>query len=197
MRQEGDRRAADPRQVLHEVVERLQSPLRGVLKDDFEPLLGFAGKNGNAEIAREIEVDRLAVEHRQAAGDVESAERHRNARRAERTRDIERARILVRLHADQRQQPEIVVAAEAADQLRDVDAGIGLVDQVDVDLDIGAEHLPLGAVEREAIDRGERIGRDQRPPPADDIAVIVVMGRLDQDELKAAIHGVPAPIFST
>ena len=197
MRQEGDRRAADRRKVLHEVVERLQSPLRGILKDDFEPLLGFAGKNGNAEIAREIEVDRLAVEHRQTAGDVKSAKRHRNARRAEGTRDIEGARILVRLHPHQRQQPEIVVAAEAADQLRDVDAGIGLVDQVDVDLDVVAEHVPPGAIEGEAIDRGEGIGGDQRPPPADDVAVIVVMGRLDQDELKAAIHDVPAPIFST
>ena len=145
---------------------------------------------------REFEIDRLAVEHRKAAGDVKSAERHRNAGRTEVPREIEGARILVRLHPHQRQQAEIVVAPEAADQLGDVDAGIGLVDQVDIDLDVLAEHMPLGAIEGETVDRGERIRWDQGPPPANDVAVIVVMGRLDQDELKAALHNFSAPIFA-
>ena len=92
--------------------------------------------------------------------------------------------------------PKLSWRAEAADQLGDVDAGVGLVDQVDIDLDVLAEHMPLGAIEGEAVDRGERIRRDQGPPPANDVAVIVVMRRLDQDELKAALHNFSAPIFA-
>ena len=61
-----------------------------------------------------VEIDRLAVEHRDAAGGMEAAERDRNAGRPERPRDIERARILVRLHADQPHHAEIAVAREAA-----------------------------------------------------------------------------------
>ncbi len=117
MRQERYRRSPDRRQILHEVVERLHAALRGVLQDDLEPLLGLAGENGNSHVAREIEVDGRAVEHRQAAGDVKSAERDRNAGGAEGTRDVERARVLVRLHPHEREQAEIAVAAEAPDQL--------------------------------------------------------------------------------
>ena len=194
MRQERYRRAPDRRQVLHEVVERLQAALRGILQDDIEALLGLAGENGNSQLAREIEVDGGAVEHRQAAGDVKSAERDRNAGGAEGTRDVEGARVLVRLHSHEREQAEIAVAPEAPDQLADVDPGIGLVDEVDVDLDVGAQHLAPRAVEREAVDRGQRIGWDQRPPPADDVSVIVVVRRLDQDELKTALcHLSPPP----
>ena len=44
---------------------------------------------------------------------MEAAERDRNARRPERPRDIERARILVGLHADQPHHAEIAVRARS------------------------------------------------------------------------------------
>ena len=37
---------------------------------------------------------------------------------------------------------------------------------------------------REAVERGERIRRDRRAHPLDDVAVVVVMRRLDQNEAK-------------
>jgi hypothetical protein len=58
-----------------------------------------------------------------------------NAGVAERLGDIERTRILVRLHADQRHHAEIVVCLQKAEQRRNVDAGVGLVDDGDVDAD--------------------------------------------------------------
>ena len=81
--------------------------------------------------------------------------------------------------------PKLPCAPEPGDQRRHVDARVGLVDRLDVDVDIGPEHLPLGAVGGDAVDRGQRIGGDHRAPPADHVAVVVVMGRLDQDQLKA------------
>ncbi len=53
-------------------------------------------------------------------------------------------------------------------------------------LDIRAEHLPLGAVGGDAVDRGQRIRRDHRAPPADHVAVVVVVRRLDQHQLELA-----------
>ena len=106
---------------------------------------------------------------------MEAAHRDLDAGVAERLGDVERARKLVRLHADQAEYAEIAVLAEAFDQLLDVDAGIGLVNDVDVDLDVVAQGLALCRIERQAVNGGERIRRDQRPPPADDIAIVVVM----------------------
>ena len=56
---------------------------------------------------------------------------------------------------------------------------------VDIDGDVRPEHLPLGAIGGNAIHGGERIRGDHRAPPADHIAVVVVMRRLDQNELEA------------
>ena len=187
-RQERNGRPADPRQIVHVVVERLELALGRVAQNGVEPAFRLAGKQGNPHVAGKLKVDGRAVEHRQAAGHVEAAHRHRNVRRPDRPRDIERAGILVGLHADQAEQTEVSMLAEAADQLRDIHPGVGLVDDIDIDGNIGTQDLALRAVECEAVNRGERVGRDQRPPPADDIAVIVVMRGLYEDELKAAFR---------
>ena len=176
-----------PGQVVHEVVERRQPAGGGVLQHRVEPALGLAREHRDAELPAGIELDRLPVEHRQASGDVEAAHRDRDAGIAERAGDVERARILVRLDADQRDQAEIAVAPEPREQRRDVDPGVGLVDDRDVDVDVRSEHLAFGAIGRNAIDGRERIGRDHRAPPADHIAVFVVVRRLDQDELEAPL----------
>ena len=118
---------------------------------------------------------------------MEAAHRDRDTGGADRPRNVERAGILVRLHADETEQAEVAVFAEAADQLRDIHAGVGFIDHVDIDRNIGTEHLAFRGVEREAVNRSERVGRDQRPPPADHIAVVVIMRRFDQDELEPAL----------
>ena len=106
---------------------------------------------------------------------MEAAHGDRDSGLPERSRDVERARILVRLHADERDESEIAVAPKTGEQRGDVDAGVGLVDHRDVDGDVGSQHLPLGAIGGNAVNGGERIRRDHRAPPADHIAVVVVM----------------------
>ena len=117
----------------------------------------------------------MAVKHRQAAGDVEAAHGDLHARRPEGPGDVERARILVRLHADQSDKPEIAVLAQGREQRRHVDAGIGLVEDRDVDGDVWPERFPLGAIDGDPVDRRQRVGGDHRAPPADHITVVVVM----------------------
>src|SRR5262249_17295204 len=68
-----------------------------------------------------------------------------------------------------------------------VDACVGLVDSGQIDVHVGAKHLPGGGILDETIDRGERVRRHGRAPPADDIAVVVLMRRLDKNDPKAPL----------
>jgi hypothetical protein len=106
---------------------------------------------------------------------VEAAHRHLDASRAERTRDVERAGILVGLNADQRDQAETGMLPKSGQQRWHVDPRVRLIDYGDVDGDIGTEDQPLRAIRRDAVDRCQRIRRDHRPPPADHVSVVVVM----------------------
>ena len=187
---------AEARQVLHVVVERLQPAARGVLDDLIDMLLGFAGEDRDAKRLRLPNILGDLLQHRQAPGDVEAADHHLDARRAQRPGDIDRAGEFVGLHADDADQPEPAMRGDAAHQLLRHDAGVGLVDGNDVDRQIGAEHAALGGAVGQAEHRGKRIRRHGRAQPLHDVTVGVVMRRFDQDQLKApcrAAFGVEHP----
>ena len=114
---------------------------------------------------------------------MEAADHDLHAGRAQ-VRAISTAREFVRLHADDADEPGAAVLGDPPRDLARAHAGIGLVHGHDVDRKIGAEQLPLGRAERKAIDRGKRVRRHGRAQPLHD-AVIVVMRRLDENELKA------------
>ena len=78
---------------------------------------GFAGEQADAHVERRLQVGLQLRQHGEAAGDVEAADDHRDAGRAQRPGDIERARKLVRLHADEPDQAEAVVAPEVRDDV--------------------------------------------------------------------------------
>ncbi len=110
-------------------------------------------------------------------------------------RDMQRARILVGLHADQADETEIIVGAHFRDDAVDAHARIGLVDGDDVDLDIGTQDFALGAVVEQAVDAGQGVRRHRRAEPADDIAVVVVMRRLHQHDAEFACGVCFAELF--
>ena len=138
----------------------------------------------------------ISGKHGKAAGDVEPADDHRDAGLAQRPRDVERARKLVRLHADQPHHAEAAMAAQQRDDVLDLHPRVGLVDGGDVDRDLGAEDLALRRIRRERVDAGERVRGDRGAHPLDDVAVVVVVRRLDQDELETdARSSTQAPAF--
>ena len=47
-----------------------------------------------------------------------------------------------------------------------------------------AQHAALGAIERKAVQRRQRVGGDRRARPLDDIALVIVVRRLDQKQMK-------------
>ena len=159
-------------------------PSRCVLQDLVEAFLGLAGEDRDAEILRHLDVGRHLVEHGEAAGDVETADRHLHAGRAQGSRDVERPGELVGLHADNPDQAEPAIALDELGDLARADAGVGLVHGDDVDGEVRPEDVPLAGAAREAVDGGERVRRHGRADPLHDIALGVVMRRLDQDQLE-------------
>jgi hypothetical protein len=189
-RQPGHGHALDPRQVVHVVVDRLQRAGVGVAQHLLETPFHLAREERDAHRLGAVEIRIDAVEHRDHAGDMEAARDHGNAARDEVAREVERARELVRLHADQHDS----AGACLLDQLRDAvgaDAGVGLVPGMEDDLDLVAEDAPLGAIAGEPVKGCERIRWNDGAPPLDDVAIIVVMRRLDERENEALARAPP------
>ena len=115
---------------------------------------------------------------------MKAADRDLRAGRAQALRNIQRARKLVRLHADQADQPA-AVAHFGGDPLRPY-ARVGLVDGDDVE--ILAERPAGAAILGQPMHHRERVRGYGRAQPLDDIAVVVVMRRLDEIEPKPSPH---------
>ena len=74
-----------------------------------------------------------------------------------------------------------IIAREASG----TDARVGLVESVDFEFDVRAENGAFGAILRKPIERGERVRGNWRAKPLDDVAVVVVMRRLDEHQAEA------------
>ena len=185
-KQEGGRGdVTDVRQVLHVIVEGAKLAPRGVHYGFLEALLGLARVNANAEILRAFDVGRDLRQHGEAAGHVKAADQDLHARLAQRPRDVDGAGEFIGLHADDPDQAEAAVLLDEARDLARAHTGIGLVHGVDVDGKVGAKQLALGGALGQAVDGSKRVRRHGRAQPLHDIAVRVVMGRLDQDDLES------------
>jgi len=189
-RQERRHRVLERRQIGDVIADRLERACGGIAHHLIHATLGLAGKQRDAHIESFLQVVHHRREHRQHAGDMEAADDHRDAGRAQRLGDMQRTRILVRLHADQADKAEIAVVAHVGDDAVDAHPGIGFVNRRDLNVDIGPENLPLGAIVEQAVDGRQRIRRHRRAEPADDIAVVVVMRGLYRHDAKAPMRAV-------
>jgi hypothetical protein len=117
---------------------------------------------------------------------MEAANGHRNTSVAERAREIEGARVLVSLHSGEYDKPEIAVAAESLYDLVRPYARSDFIDNGNVDRNIGPECLARGGILEQAIKNGERVRGYDRTHPLDDVTVVVIVGRLDQRQLKSS-----------
>ena len=171
------------------VVDRLERPRRGVAQDFVEPPFRFARIERNAEVERRFERIRRLRQHREAARDMESADDHRDARGPQGAGAIHCAGELIRLHADEADHAKAAVVLNLAGDALRPDAGVGLVDGEDLDVHVLAKDLIFHAFLRDAEQAGERIGGQRRLPPLDDVALVVVMRRLDKEQHKSSTSG--------
>jgi hypothetical protein len=182
-RQDRHRCDFEARQIVHVIVERLQRAVPRVAQHLIEPPLGLAGEERDAQRLCLAQLGRHVGQHRQRARDMEAADADLHAALAQPARDVHRARILVRLHADQPDHAAVGARDEARDALG-ADAGVGLVEGRDDDINIVAKDAALGAIDGEAVKRGEGVRRDRGAQPLDDVTVVVVMRRFDQHQGK-------------
>ena len=181
LRQHRDRGGLHAGHVVEVVVDGLRLAGGDVADEVGHPSLALPRVQGHAERLRLFQIRRQFRQHRYAAGDVESADHDRHVERPEFAREIEGARKLVRLHPDQPDKP----AAVGLDALRhrlDVDDLVALVIGFEFDVDVGAERFFLGASGQEPVDAGEAVRRDGGEPPLNHVAVVVIVGRLDEDD---------------
>jgi hypothetical protein len=91
---------------------------------------------------------------------MESTQRHGETCPDELPGEVDGARELVALDADQTDQALAAAAADIARYAVGPNTGIGLVERLQDDLDIRAKHLASTAIVSETIERGERVRRD-------------------------------------
>ncbi len=96
------RGAAEVRQAGEGVVERLEPPADGVAEDRAPGLLDLAGDQRDAIVHQLAEAARDLAPERDPPGDVEAADQDGGAAAPEAMREVDGARHLARLHADQR-----------------------------------------------------------------------------------------------
>ena len=183
-RQKRTRLALEVHEIVGEIVLFGQPARGGVLDKLSEPSLGLAAEQADAHRSRQVKIHCVAIEHRQAARNMKPADRNRHALRAERPRQVQRPRILIGLHAHQRNHAA-AGDLDPGEQLRDVHSRIGLVDRLDFDRNLRPEHGVLRARRYDAMESRQRIGRNQASPPADHITIIVIVRRFDEHYRKA------------
>ena len=180
-------RPFERRQVVDEVVNRFQPLGRRVQDEIVKVPLGLAGKQAGAHVERLLKVGHDLWKHREHAGHVETTDHHWNAGCTKRAGDIECSRILVGLHTDKSDKSEVSVAAEIGEDLVNIQALIGFIDGRDGNFNVVSKHVALRGIDRDCIDRGERVRRHHIAIPANDIAVVVVMRWLDQQDPKTRL----------
>jgi hypothetical protein len=190
-RQDRDGRVLEPRQIVHVIVEWLEIPGMGVPEHLVHAAFRLAGEDRDAEILGLPDLRRNLRQHGQAAADMEAADAHLDVGGAQAPGNIQGARILVRLDPDHADQAFAAGGSDLPGDPVGMDPGVGLVDDGDIDVNVRTEHAPLHAVVDDAIDHGHGVGGNLRPDPLDDIAIVVVMRRLDQiDAERLPVAGV-------
>ena len=178
--------------VVQVIVCRLGLAGVDIAQEPLEAAFALAGVKDHAERLRFLQVRRQFGQHGHASGDMEAADGDRHAASAKLAADVERTGKLIRLNADERDK----AAAGGLDPVGNpgnVDDRVAFVIDVDLDIHVGTEDAFVGALREQAVDAGEAVRGDCRAPPLDDIAVVVVMRRLDQNDQKlAAGHRSPS-----
>src|SRR5262249_13978384 len=126
-------------------------------------------------------------QHGEAARDMETTEHHRNTSSAQWTSDVECTRELVGLHANQPDHAKTVMAPELRYDVLAAHPRVGFVAGSDVDGNVRPEHLTLSRIVGQRVDHCQRVRRNQGAPPLDHIAIVVIMRRLDEHELKTTL----------
>ena len=145
-RQHRDRRGGHVRHVVQVIVDRLRLARIDVLQELRKPVFALPRVQDHPERLRLFQVRRQFGQHGDAARDVEAADGDRHALLAKLAADIERARKLIRLNADQ--SDHSAVGENTFRNRRKIDDGVALVVDLELDVDVGAENALFRAFQQ-------------------------------------------------
>src|SRR5215813_2851283 len=141
------------REVVHEIVQRLELAVIRRAEEFLEPSLGLPGKQRDTEIHRFLQLGRDLWQHRQAAANMKAADGNWKSCGTERPGNVYRARKLIALHANQSDQPASARRADLPDNAVRPDTRVGFIPRRNPQLDVLAQDPPFSAVERKAVQR--------------------------------------------
>ncbi len=151
--QKRDRGSGNRRQIVQVIVDRGQRTARYVEQQPVQTVFRLAGEQADAHVEGGLQIGLRLRQHRQAARNVKAADDDRHAGGAQRGRNVECARELVRLNAHQPDHTELTIARECGNDPCRFHPRIGLVDRDNLDVDVVAKHPPFGRIPRQSIKR--------------------------------------------
>ncbi len=167
------------------VVERRQLAVPGVAQYLIETaVLCLASKERDTQRLRLPHVRRHLGQHRNTARDVETADADREMSGYKATRKIHGAGKLIGLHSYEANQGFAALLGDHSNDLVRTHAPVRFVVGVQTDLHVRPKRLAAVGVLRKPVQTGERVGRNGRPEPLNGIAVVIVVRRLDHDEVE-------------
>ena len=185
------------RQSAHEIIEGLHRPRERILKDDVQTaVLGLTREQADAEFLCGLQISRKFGQHGYASGYMKPANANRDATLAKAPGEIDRSWKLIGLNTGKGDE-SFISGIDGFHDIRGTCATIRFVERGNHEFRSWAQHLSSAAVLRDAIEARQRIGGYRRSQPLDRIPIVIVMCRLDQDEVKgrpAALHH-PLPLI--
>ena len=182
----GDRRGMQIRRRVQVVVHRLQLVEQGIAQEVFPVFFHLAAHNGNAEVQDFLDVGRRGVEKGEGAADVKAANDDRQSRVAKLAGQIDRAGILVGLYAGETDDGFPAGPFAASDYLANVDFLDGLIQEFDTEIQVFSQRLATLQVFGKAIQAGHRITGQHAAPVAQHVAIVVILGWLQQYNVQAS-----------
>ena len=119
-----------------------------------QPSLGLTGEQRNAEVHRLLQVRRYIGQHRETAAHMKATDANRNTCSEERPRDVNCARKLIGLNADQADECTTSAGTDLPNDLLGTNSRIRFVPRRDLDLDRIAQRATLCTVQCQSVDRG-------------------------------------------
>jgi hypothetical protein len=161
------------------------------LQESLETLFRLAGEEDDPQIERLLQFRRQFLQHRHATADMEPADGDWHALGSKLPRDSHRARKLVGLDPRQAYDAGVARALDAFGDLFNRNPDVHLVIGVDLDGDVLAQDAAFSAILRDGVDGSHGIRGNPGLPPLNDIAVLVVMGRFDDFDVKCRDRPLP------
>ncbi len=187
LRQHGERLAFQYGQAVQVIIKRVERSGPGIAQNLVEPpAFGLAGEKRDAKRLGLAHFLGHLRQHGNAARDMKTADANGQSGRQEWPRDIDGAGKLVRLHANQADQRLAAAAQDRPDNFVRTHPAVGFVVCVNFYVDVRPQHLAVLCVQRQTVQTGERVGGDCRAEPLYRVAIVVVMGRLDEHDMEIA-----------